>query len=408
MLAVALSISAIFVVFLYVERGDPRSASLNISGFNVAAAAKLGLSPSDVAAADHRRYAAYVSQATWAALGAGLLCALAVFTKQSALAAPSAIFFFLALRDRRLALFFAVAFGGLSALFIIIFQPLTDGQFFTHVVSYNGQNFELDWLTTALGFLVGTHPVLLFFSLIYVYGEFRAINFTGVTTVFPGVWPLYFITALVTTFSAGKVGSNYNYYIELLFVASLLSWWFIARLLAIRPQLPLPIAKWKLPLAGTALLLMFIQLILLHHFPLVADGSDTPGPAQWQQGETVAAEVKRLGTLGPLLAEDSGWQAIANLPADLDDSFVFGQLAQDGQWNQQNFLKELRAGRYKNVMLQISAPDDTSEAALDQLVQSGAYAPFPGRFSPEMLSFIKQNYKPEKRFGHYLFLSLKS
>jgi hypothetical protein len=337
-----------------------------------------------------------------------LLCALALFTKQSALAAVLAIFFFLALREKRLALYFSVAFAGLLTFLIIIFQPLSEGQFFTHVVTYNGQNYELEWLTIALAFLAGTHPVLLLFSIIYLIGEFRLINFMGQTTALPGIWTLYFIAAVLVTLSVGKVGSNLNYYIETLFVASLLSWWFIARLLAVRPKLPLGAGRWQLPIAGTALVLMFVQLILLHHIPVIADGADTPGPAQWQQADEVAAQVRQAAARGPLLAEDSGWQAVARLPTDLDDSFVFAQLAKDGQWSQQNFLKELAAGRYKTVMLKIANYTEGTEDELEQLVRNGTYAPFPGRFSPEMLALFKQNFKPEKRIGKYLFLKFSN
>ena len=407
MLAVALSLAAVFVLFLYVERSDPRNLPLTISGYNSVAVGQLGLSPEDLAAADHRRYVAYVGRATWAALVAGLLCATAIFTKQSALAAPLACFFFLALRERRLALYFAVAFAGLTTTLLVLFQFFSSGQFFTHVVTYNGQTYEIDWLVTALGFLIGTHPVLLFFAVVYLIGEFRLINFTGQTSALPGIWSLYFIAALLVTFSVGKVGANLNYYLELMFVASLLSWWLIARLLAARPKLLLSSKRWQLPLAGTALLLMFGQLVLLHHFPLLADGANTPGPLSWQKGAEVEAEVKRLAALGPVLVEDSGWLAIQRLPTDLDDSFVFGQLARDGQWSQQSFLSALAAGHYQSVMLEMAVPDNTSEMELEQLAQSGNYAPFPGRFSPEMLALIKPNFKPEKRLGKYLFLTLK-
>lgn len=408
MLAVALSLGAVFIIFLYVERGDPRDAPLTIEGFNAAAAAKLGLTASDIAAADYRRYAAYVSQSTWAAIIAGLLCALALFAKQSALAAPLAIFFFLGLRDKRLGLYFAVAFAGLTTTFLVLFQPFTGGQFFTHVVNYNGQSYEVDWLSGALAFLVGTHPILLLFSLIYFFGELRGINFIGQTSALPSVWSIYFIVALVVTFSVGKVGSNLNYYIETLFIASLLSWWLIARLLAARPKLPLgrgTMKRWQLPVAGTALVLMFVQLILLHHLPIVADGANTPGPIKWQQADEVAAQVRQMAVRGPMLVEDSGWLAAQRLPTDLDDSFVFGQLAKDGQWSQQKFLEDIKAGKYKSLMLEIAAPDDATETELEQMVQSGNYAPFPGRFSPEMLALFKQSFKPEKRLGKYLFLT---
>jgi hypothetical protein len=405
MLAVAFSLGAVYMIFVYIERGDPRQIPLTISGFDKEATAKLGLTDSDIAAADYRRYAAYVNQSTWAALIAGLLCGLAIFSKQSALAAPVAIFFFLALREKRLALYFSVAFVGLTTTLLVIFQPFTQGQFLTHVVNYNGQNYEVEWLATALSFLVGTHPVLLLLAGIYIFGEFRRINLLGQTSVLPGVWPLYFIIALVVTFSIGKVGSNLNYYIELMFISSLLSWWLIARLLAARPKIALSSAvRWQLPAAGTALILMFLQLVLLHHFPIVADGANTPAPNSWPQGDEVAAEVRQLAALGPMLAEDSGWLAAQRISTDLDDSFVFGQLAKDGQWSQQKFLADIQAGKYKSVMLEIAAPDTATEAELDRLVQSGSYAPFPGRFSPEMLELFRQKFKPDKRLGKYLFL----
>ncbi len=433
MLAVALSLSAIFVVYLYIERSDPRDTVIFVPGYDEAVARRLGLSEADAAAADYRRRAAYITQATWAAMGAGLLCALAFFTKQSALAAPSAIFFFLALRERRLALYFAVAFVGLTTTLVVLFQPLTDGQFFTHVVSYNGQSYEVEWLFTALGFLIGTHPVLLLFSLIYLAGEFRLIKFWGRSNALPGIWPLYFLVALFVTLTVGKVGANLNYYIELLFIASLLSWWLLARLLAARqtlrlslddlqfiirrsktnpkpanPQSSIVNRQSSISYATLAMLLMFGQLVLLHHIPIVADGANTPGPLSWQPGPEVAATVRQLAARGPMLAEDSGWLAVERIPTDLDDSFVFGQLAKDGQWSQQNFLKELAGGKYKAVMLEMAVPDETEEAELERLAQSGNYSPFPGRFSPEMLAQFKQNFKLEKRLGKYVFLSPKS
>ncbi len=330
---------------------------------------------------------------------AGLLCVLALLTKQSALAAPIAILIWLGLgrRWRDLAGFLGTLVAGLVVIGLA-FQLATDGYFFRHIVTYNSQPYDLDFLGAALNYLLWTHAVLLLLALVWVarplVGRFERVD----------LWRIYFFTALLVSFSAGKVGADYNYYIESLCLMSLLAWCQAGRLLALRP-----IGRYgplRVPLGTVAIILMVIQLFQLHHIPILADGSNTPTSADFDRSDQVAALVRELNGSGPLLAEDSGWQATQGFATDLDDPFVFGQLAQDGSWNSRAFLEKLNTGYYRSVFFEISQPD-MSEEALDKAVQDGSASPFPRRFEPTVLKILQDRTKfvPYRRVGRWLFLT---
>lgn len=333
---------------------------------------------------------------------AGFLCALALLTKQSMLAAPGAIFIWLAWnrRWRDLGLFF----GGLVpflAVVTILLQVSTGGQFLKHIITYNSQAYDFGFLWAGLRYFVGGHFVLLALAFIWIIRPFTE-RYERVD-----VWRIYFLTALVVSFSVGKVGADFNYYTESLFLVALLAWWEVGRLQLKRPEMRF--GDFRLSLTLVALLFLVYQYFDLHHFPTVADGADTPSFAQFEQSRQVAELVRDLQTRGPLLAEDSGWQAVAGLPTDLDDPFVFGQLAGDKLWDDRLFLERLDNGYYKSVMFEIAQPD-MSEAALEEAVKNNSAAPFPRNLSPVVLQIIqnRDKFQVEKRIGRWLFLTAKS
>ncbi len=333
---------------------------------------------------------------------AGGLCALALLTKQSALAAPIAILVWLGLsRNWRLAGLFVAAWLGPVAAVGLGFQLATGGTFLRHVLTYNGQPYDLGFLGAALNYLVWTHIVLIGLAGFWVarplVGRFERFD----------LWRIYFLIALVVSFSAGKVGADFNYYLESLCLMSLLAWWQVGRLLAQRP-----LARFgpvRLGLAPLVLILMAVQLFQFHHIPLLADGANTPGPAQADEAQQVAATMREVAARGPLLAEDSGWQAALGLPVALDDPFVFGQLGSQGVWDERPFLVALSTGYFKGAMYEISQAD-LGEKALDEAVANGTAVPFERRFGPTTLQILQDRTKfiPLKRIGRYLFLVWKS
>ncbi len=340
------------------------------------------------------------------ALLAGFLCALAFLTKQSALAGSAAIFFFLCWRERRSAIFFVAGLVGVVGSFSLFFQLISGGQFFNHVINYNRQDFQLSGLLSGLEFLIGTHPILLLFAFLRLYQQVK--SFLKLTTKFPtGLWEIYFVTALLLSFSIGKEGANLNYYLEPLFIASLLSWEFIAVLVIKKPRIHIFRSRFALPGTSLVFLLMAFQFGLLHHVPLLADGARTPGPRDWEAGNLISAKIREYSKAGPILFEESGWAAINKISTNLDDSFVFGQLAQDGQWSQKNFLQELEKGFYKTLIYEINLPPEASEEEIDRTVKKGELSPVPGRFSSLMLLQFKRHFSFKERFGRELFLVYK-
>ncbi len=329
---------------------------------------------------------------------AGILCALALLTKQSALAAPAAIIIWLGLerRWRDLGAFLG-ALLALLGIVTLVFQLTTNGNFLRHVISYNAQPYDFGFLGAALNYLVWTHIVLLVLAASWIarpiWGRYEKID----------LWRYYTLTALAVSFSAGKIGSDYNYYIESIGLLSLLAWCQIGRLLALRSIWRL--GPLRIPVALVALGFMVVQLFQLHHIPVIADGSDTPGSADFETAKQVADQLEARRGQGPILAEDSGWLRVQGIDTDLDDPFVFGQLAQDGTWDNRSFMEKLTAGYYRTILYEISQPD-MSEAALEQAFQANSTAPFPRRFSPEMLKVLEDRSKfiPLRRIGRWVFL----
>lgn len=331
---------------------------------------------------------------------AGLLCALALLTKQSALAAPLAIVIWLGLgrRWRDLAVFVGVLVG-VGGSVALIFQLATGGAFFRHIVTYNAQPYDFNFLGAALNYLVSTHLVLLVLAAFWVarplVGRYERTD----------LWRIYLLTALGVSLSAGKVGSDFNYYLESLCLLSLLGWWQAGRLLASRPFFRF--GPFRISWAFLALVALVIQLFQLHHIPVIADSVETPGPASWSRAEQVTAQVRELAARGPLLAEDSGWQTVLGLPVELDDPFVFGQLARDKSWDSRAFLEKLNSGYYRGAFYEISPP--ALEEELDLAIQQGRAEPFTGRFDPAVLAVLQDRTKfvPVKRIGRWLFLEWK-
>lgn len=375
MLATAFSLAAVTIIFCF----DTKSISFQQS----VAAGKL----------PNHRFNRKVEYSGWTLYLAALLCVVALFIKQSAFAVPIAVFLFLLSSAPYQALRFGLTLIGAGVGLLVFFQLITQGQFLIHFISYNGQPYDFEWLLTAWGYLLQTFPVLLLLSLIWL------------TQGKGGLWKIYWVVALLVTFSVGKVGSNLNYYLEWVFISTILSWWQVAKWWQERPTLNL--GKVKLPLAATGFLLMALQLIIWHHIPVLADGANTPNPIMTAQSQQIATALQQYATHGPLIVEDAGWLPPLHLESDLDDSFVFGQLAQGGQWQQDRFLQALANGHYQTVMLQMVGVDGLDEAELERIVANNQYQIFPGRFSPQMLAIFHNQFRPAKRIGTTLFLVWK-
>jgi hypothetical protein len=331
---------------------------------------------------------------------AGFLCAMALLCLQTALAAPLAILIWLGMSRRwRDMGQFAAAFFGLFLVVSLAFQFLSGDNYLRHITGFYGPSFDLGFLGSWFNYLLLSHFVLLALAVCWVarplVGRFERVD----------LWRIYFLTALVVSFTAGKTIPDFNfvYALEPLCLMSLLAWWQLGRLIALRTIWRL--FSYRPQVAPLVLACMALQLLLLWHIPVLADGAITPGPAEFEQSRQVAAQVQQLAQRGPLLAGNSGWLAATGLTAELDDPLVFGRLAQAGNWNNRPFLDQLNNGYYKAAFFEIAQPD-SSDAALQQAVTSNTAAPAPGRFEPAVLQVLQDRTKfvPLKRIGKWLFL----
>jgi len=137
---------------------------------------------------------------------AGVFAALALFTKQTMIAAPLAIFVLLFMRDRKRALWFAVIFGGGVGGAMLAINAMLDGRFLTNTVFANINPFS------ALQFFA---QLRYFFAVSFGMLVIVAVAFGRMLrgrALAPCVYLM--LAALVFLATAAKVGSDLNYQIE--------------------------------------------------------------------------------------------------------------------------------------------------------------------------------------------------
>lgn len=333
----------------------------------------------------------------WSPYLAGLLCACAFLIKQSALAAPAAILIFLAVNAPAKALRFALTLIGVVAVVIAALEVATQGLFWQHFVLYNMQSFSLARLSDWLVYLIQRYFILFGLSMAFILVRF--IRAKGLRQKID-LWSIYWLLAVVVSFSSGKVGANLNYYIEVMALSCLLTWWAAGSIWQNRTKLK--IGKWQLSLAASGLFLIIVQLAIVYNTPFDKRW-DTPTPATTAQAEQIEAAVQQYAAQGPILVEDSGWLLSWKDSSGMDDPFAFKQLYDLGRWNQNGFLEDLRTGKYKYVMIEMWGVKDT-DANLDKQVAAHNYSPQPDRFTIEEQKYFRKLFTPVKRIGTIVFL----
>ncbi len=149
---------------------------------------------------------------------AAILAILGLLFKQTAIAAPAAIFLLLALPSPKRALRFGLIVGGIGGAIVLGFNALLDGRFLFNTVSSNLNPFALFKLQLHIEYMVAMLSPLI---LVAAVGAKKTIATRGKEAY---VYLLAAFSLLVAT--ACKLGSDYNYQIEtaiLLIVCTCLS-----------------------------------------------------------------------------------------------------------------------------------------------------------------------------------------
>jgi len=159
------------------------------------------------------QYARYRQDARAAALAwAGLWVLTGLFFKQTMIVAAAAIVLTLAGTNLRRAFWFALAVGGIALGAVLALNSFTDGRFFDNTVRANINPLSVTKIRSQLEYLA------------LVGGSLMVIAALGARRAWRDREPLYvylLAAAAIFTLTAGKIGADLNYQVELLLALGL-------------------------------------------------------------------------------------------------------------------------------------------------------------------------------------------
>ena len=313
-------------------------------------------------------------------LGAGILAALAMLTKQTFIASFLAGGIALSLRDYRKLPAFAAASLGPVAIVSGFFE-LTTHAFLANTVFANAQPFRADILVTNLATLKAYQAgPLAVAGLAVVRRLFTRKTFEDV------LLPAYGLASLLPLVGLASVGSAQNYWIELAAAASILAaseifWWLRATDL-----------RWRL--VGAALALApFVNVVVAGRLALIWLPGLEPYNQPEQVGRDFAAVLQAVkATDGPVIAEPLDSVVFAGKPV-LVEPWAADALYRSGTWDIQPLVSQICRGEIQLAVLAHS---------LDQDVV--AYNDF-GIWPSPMLDAMRDKMTlRETRAGRYLYV----
>jgi hypothetical protein len=287
-----------------------------------------------------------VAQSRGRVVLAGVLCGLALLTKQTFFAAPVAGFVWLWFTDRRAALMFGLTIAlvaGLPSLFL----EATTRAFLSNVVAANVNPFDVTVLQMLGGNLLSTQGVPLLLCAVYV------------TVAQP--WRstpdrlllLYWLASAVSLVGIAKVGANHNYWIELAAVTAI----FAARGVAL-------IAEWatgrRAALAGVvAVLLLALPLGLAERLgaanaSVAANAETLAEPPDYSGFDALRQRVR--DEPGSVIAEPLDVVVLTGRPVELEP-LIYSLLADTGTWDPQPLVQRICMGDIKLVVLGYTLDD---------------------------------------------------
>lgn len=279
----------------------------------------------------------------------------AIFTKQSALAAPAAVVVVLLSRRPRTGLLFAIALGGSVVGLAAIAQVATAGQFLFHTVVANANPFELGRVVSLWASFLRGHALE---AVVLVLLLFRAAWQRRV-----GIVSVYAAFAWLAALGVGKVGSDSNYFLEpVAAVALLVAHEFPPTLV---PRCPRARAS-----LGVALLLGVVVMGGTRAAWHLRVRAPLSGANQVFRG--IATSVASVN--GAVVSDDAGVVVRAGKQVFFQP-FVMTQLAEAGLWDQTPFLEALGSGGVRLVIVQ------TEPAVV-----------YESRYTPQMRAVLRERF----------------
>jgi len=289
------------------------------------------------------------------AFAAFVFFVIAVYTKQTMVAAPLVCLLSAWLEDRKLAWRILLFSTGLGASVLAVLCVASNGWFATNLFRYNQNPYTFHHLATQweshirATFVI---PLIASFVVIWMACARGMARKRGVLlTLRQGlrrnqlhrcilIVAGYLTVALLTTIMLGKEGSNYNYFIEVDFAIALLSGLFlgsVANLATFRP------AKYATALFLALAAFVFQALPNIDALQFTRNRLALPS-----SDSQLASYVSTIS--GPIYGENmvvlvNAGKEIAAEPA------IITSLAKNGMWDQTDFVQSIRNHRFSAIQV---------------------------------------------------------
>jgi hypothetical protein len=297
----------------------------------------------------------------WGLITAAILLVAAAYTRQSyALAAPLGAFLWLWQQERQRAYTLAGIVAGLGIGLFVLINLLTDGGFYTHIITANVNAFDWGYLGDRLAQLASDLPLAILLALALLLGG----------RIMKG-WELllgFVIGSFLSALTIGKVGSNVKYFLELAAALSLAA----GVLLAGNEG-----SMWRYT-AVLALIILQMGMALSTTMTYAVDERLTPHRNDLEAVRRVQQWLQPVQ--GTVLADEyMGLLTLLDRPLYLQP-FEMSQLANEGKWDQQPLLNAIANQEFAGILIH----------------HFGPFPVFRERWTPEMLAAIEQHYRPER------------
>lgn len=260
----------------------------------------------------------------------------AIYTRQSyALAAPLAAFVHLFMLNKRKALIYGAGIGSVSLLLFLLFNLISEGGFFTHTIIANMNSYQFErgilflvlFAKSGILVLLGTMPMLIFRQGKYSLRPFMIA---------------YFIGSLASGLTAGKVGSAYNYLLEISAACAIGFGFFYNYLGKFTPRWLLYISLHSAMVILAIISMTRFQVSLLTD--LIKDRE--------RMIELASESIRLARQAGGIVISDQNHTPIlgADQPIYIQ-SFERTQMSVDGSWDSSPFIEELKNQKFSMVIV---------------------------------------------------------
>lgn len=286
---------------------------------------------------------------------------LAIFCKYTLIAAPAAVFVHLLFRRRiREGIGFAAALSLICLMIFTLLQAATGGWFAFHMFGTHSDRYSALQFLALAALVWASAPVVTGLAVWYVVHQVR-----GRQRSFASI---YFVTSLVTSLSAGQLGSTTNHFLEWMVASCLCAGLGYSELASKLPKRFAPV---------TALLSVSVLA------GAILQGRSSLQPAAGLAECDRAYETIRNSPSRAILAQSPGPLVATGKPVMVSDPFVYSQLVKHGRWPDTR-IEQLVNERYFGLIVMAEDP------SLSQPAESGW---------PEVLrADISANYRVTHRY----------